>query len=418
MKKITFLAVIFCLFGLVNIANAQIVNIPDANFKAALVGNSSINTNGDGEIQVSEATTFNGAINVSNKYIADLTGIEAFTALDSLNFFNNSLTSLDISANTALIYLNTTSNQLTSLDVSAITDLTYLYCGGNQLTSLDVSANTALALFVYDSNQLTTLNVSANTALTYLSGGDNLLTSLDVSANIALTYFRCWGNQLTSLDVSSNTALTYLDCAGNQLTSLDVSSNTALTGLECTGNQLISLNVSANTALTYLRCEGNQLTSLDVSANTALTDLYCGSNQLTSLNVKNGNNNNMHFYANSNPNLSCINVDNATWSTTNWTGIDAGAYFSENCYSGISTLINTTEIKTYPNPTTGKLAVSLSNANISTIEIFNLIGEKIYAQNVNQEKSIEIDISNTSGGIYFLKVSDGVKVYTSKIVLQ
>ena len=33
----------------------QNVNIPDANFKAYLVGESDINTNGDSEIQVSEA---------------------------------------------------------------------------------------------------------------------------------------------------------------------------------------------------------------------------------------------------------------------------------------------------------------------------------------------------------------------------
>jgi hypothetical protein len=39
---------------------AQIVHIPDANFKAALVGNSSINTNGDDEIQVSEAEAYDG----------------------------------------------------------------------------------------------------------------------------------------------------------------------------------------------------------------------------------------------------------------------------------------------------------------------------------------------------------------------
>ena len=35
---------------------AQNVNIPDANFKAYLVGNTSINTNLDSEIQVTEAS--------------------------------------------------------------------------------------------------------------------------------------------------------------------------------------------------------------------------------------------------------------------------------------------------------------------------------------------------------------------------
>ena len=38
---------------------APIVNIPDANFKAALVGNNAINTNLDSEIQVSEAAAYN-----------------------------------------------------------------------------------------------------------------------------------------------------------------------------------------------------------------------------------------------------------------------------------------------------------------------------------------------------------------------
>jgi len=53
----------------------QNVNIPDTNFKAWLVGNNLINTNGDTEIQVSEATAFSGTINCSNMNISDLTGI-------------------------------------------------------------------------------------------------------------------------------------------------------------------------------------------------------------------------------------------------------------------------------------------------------------------------------------------------------
>ena len=44
----------------------QNVNIPDANFKAYLVGNAAINTNGDTEIQVSEAAAFNGIIACNN----------------------------------------------------------------------------------------------------------------------------------------------------------------------------------------------------------------------------------------------------------------------------------------------------------------------------------------------------------------
>ena len=41
---------------------AQNVNIPDANFKSYLIGNTAINTNADTVIQVSEATAFTGTI--------------------------------------------------------------------------------------------------------------------------------------------------------------------------------------------------------------------------------------------------------------------------------------------------------------------------------------------------------------------
>ena len=52
------------------------INIPDTNFKNYLVGNASINTNGDTEIQCTEATAFTGTINVTSSGISNLTGIE------------------------------------------------------------------------------------------------------------------------------------------------------------------------------------------------------------------------------------------------------------------------------------------------------------------------------------------------------
>ena len=156
------------------------VNIPDANFKASLVGNSVINTNGDTEIQVSEAAAFGGGINCGSLGISDLTGIESFTALTVLACYDNQLTSLDVSNNAAL---------------------TQLACYDNQLTSLDVSNNAALTYLNFQMNQLTSLDVSQNTALVVLYCDNNLLTSLDVSQNTALTILWCSANQLTSLNV-------------------------------------------------------------------------------------------------------------------------------------------------------------------------------------------------------------------------
>ena len=268
----------------------QNVNIPDANFKAYLVGNIAINTNGDTEIQLSEATAFNGGIYCDFMNISDLTGIEAFT----------NLTVVECSE-----------NQITSIDLSANTDLTSIYCRDNQLTSIDVSQN--LALFGLDCgiNQLTSLNVSANTALINLDCGENQITTLDLSQNAALSYLECWVNQLTSLDLSNNTALTTLYCEQNQLTSIDVSNSIYLEAFSCVNNLLTSLDVSANTALKFFGFHNNQLTSLD---------------------VRNGNNTNLiYFNGTSNPNLTCINVDDVFYSTTIWANIDPQHYFSTNC---------------------------------------------------------------------------------------
>ena len=309
-------------------AYAQNVNIPDANFKAALVANASINTNMDTEIQVIEASVFNGAINVSQLNITDLTGIEEFVALDYLDCRGNYISGLDVSANIALTYLDCSGNYLgfdggndyvyylDTLDVSANIAITILKCNNNGLLSLNTTGLTALTyidcsfnsrLYIAESPKAATvlyhsssplLNFSSNTALTYLNCSSNALSSLDVSENTALTYLDCsnynWsedgimvedGVTLSSLNLSANTELTYLNCIGNVLSSLDVSTCTALTFLDCSYNQLTSLDVSANTELTYLNCIGNVLSSLDVSTCTALTFLDCSYNQLTSLDV-------------------------------------------------------------------------------------------------------------------------------------
>ena len=123
----------------------QNVNIPDANFKAYLVGNPEINKNGDTEIQVSEAGSYMWDIDITGyRFVSDLTGVEAFTALTELYLEDIQLTSLDISKNIALTVLNCDNNQLTSLDISKNIALTVLSCDNNQLTSLDVSKNSTL----------------------------------------------------------------------------------------------------------------------------------------------------------------------------------------------------------------------------------------------------------------------------------
>ena len=117
----------------------QPVNIPDVNFKAYLIGNTSINTNGDTEIQVSEANLFNGAIYCNNMNISDLTGIEYFINLTDLSCSYNQLTNLDVTQNYILENLYCENNNLTFIDLSSQTSFINLYLSGNQLSSLDLT---------------------------------------------------------------------------------------------------------------------------------------------------------------------------------------------------------------------------------------------------------------------------------------
>jgi len=302
MKKIILTFSVFAILCLPLFS--QIVNIPDTNFLNALI-DLGLDINDDQQISYAECESIT-SLNVSVKQISDLTGIEAFVNLDSLDCNNNYLTALDVSNNTALTSLICYTNELTSLDVSENLSLAKLSCSVNQLTSLDVSTNveltslgvgvndllnldvsnnTSLELLYCNGNQLEVLDVSSNTALERLGCYDNQLVSLDLSNNSALTRLLCFGNQIASLDVSNNTVLSEIDCFENHLTSLDLSDNVALTALDANNNQLTSLDLSNNTAITYLYVSTNQLSSLNVSENSAIVELFCNDNLLTNLDV-------------------------------------------------------------------------------------------------------------------------------------
>ena len=415
--------------------NAQNVNIPDANFKAYLVGNTSINTNLDTEIQVTEASSYTGQIVCPGMNIADLTGIEAFTQVQVLDCYFNQLTSLDLSSNTAMAHVQAQNNQITSINVSTCTQLLTLICSANLLTTIDVSNNISLSDFRCHTNQLTGLNLTNNTALQFLYANDNLMTSINLSSNTLLNELRLHNNPLTSIDLSTNINLVNLQILNTQITSIDLSNNIALTHLLINNNQISSLDLSNNPALYYLQCNNCILTSLDLSANTSILYVYANANQITdidlsnhpnlyhldcqdnnlsSLKIDNGNNAAMaYFWAINNPNLECIQVDNAATSTTNWSSfIDATAVFSEDCATvGIKEEIENT-ISIYPNPAQNTVTVQTNN-KISGIEIYSIEGKL-----VQTETNSTFSVANLPNGIYILKVKTASGITVSRLVKE
>ena len=236
------------------------------------------------------------------------------------------------------------------------------------------------------------------------------------TANISgITHLDVNNKNITSLTgIEDFIALTKLWCFENQLTSLDVSSNTALTDLYCRNNQLISLDVSNNTALEFLYSSNNQLISLDVRATNGLEILHCFNNQLTSLDVRNGNNPAIFFNSTNNPNLTCIYVDDADWSTANWTDIDPASTFVNNeaeCALSIGDNAFELDVSIYPNPTDNYLFIE-GNKNPISISVYNLLGVEV----ITKSTTNKINVSELSKGIYIIKISDGKNLINKKFV--
>ncbi|WP_409025092.1 leucine-rich repeat domain-containing protein, partial [Flavobacterium sp.] len=298
MKKIYFLLISLCLFTSVN---AQIINFPDANFKAKLleaspsnnisqnlsVVNFKIDANNNGEIEVSEAEQVS-ALQIPYSSIISLDGISNFSNLTYLDCSQNQLSTLNLSNNSLLTDLQCYYNQLTSLNVSGNTSLENLNCYNNQLIYLSVSNNSLLKYLQCLNNQLTNLDLSNNTALIFLSCDQNQLYGLNLTNNTSLITLYCRNNQLTSLNLGNNTIVNTVKCDFNQLTSLNVNNNISLLELNCSNNQLTNLDFSNNRYLYALECSSNQLTSLDLSNNKELSFLNCNFNQLNNLFIKNG----------------------------------------------------------------------------------------------------------------------------------
>jgi hypothetical protein len=115
-------------------------------------------------------------------------------------------------------------------------------------------------------------------------------------------------------------ALEILHCNQSSLRSINITNSVALQELQVYTNRLTNLDMTTNIALTELYVYENDLTSLDLSANPNITTLDVSFNALHTLNVQNGTNTNItSFNAQGNDNLFCVLVDDASYSTTNWT---------------------------------------------------------------------------------------------------
>ena len=280
MKKLfTLFALVLCLTNL----KAQFVTIPDANFVTWLQTNVASAMIGNQMDTTSLAVTLKAKVFVENLGITDLTGIQYFDSLKTLDCGNGDPA------------LTTNSNTISSLPNLPST-LDTLICGRNAITSLPILPITLKDLRCY-SNQLTSLPLLPN-GLRDLDCSFNPITNLPSLPNTLLN-INCAGNSLSNILILPNSLIT-LNCSFNQLTNLPILPN-SMTELYCGYNQLSTItslpdslkyfecyynsltNISyLPSTLIYMDCLNNLLSSIPSLPNTLLL-LSCSNNQLTSL---------------------------------------------------------------------------------------------------------------------------------------
>lgn len=320
--------------------------IPDVNFEDKLIA-LNIDTDGKNGKVLTEDIASIITLDLSNSSISDLTGIQDFAALETLNCSTNLLTNLDLSSNKKLTVLNCSANQLTNLNSVENSLLTDLNCSSNLITALDLTANKKLTVLNCSTNQLTALDIAALPLLTSLNCSYNTITSLDITANPALITIDFSNNALNSLNLKNgfntnldwfnvnftkNPALSCIqvdnaqysndnwngkldqtsyfteDCTAftlipdsnfeDKLIELKIdidgkngkvltSSISKVTDLNVQLSEISDLTgIEGFTALEYLNCQFNTLSSLNLSQNSKLIELYCHGNTLTALDLQ------------------------------------------------------------------------------------------------------------------------------------
>ncbi|WP_440879560.1 leucine-rich repeat domain-containing protein [Tenacibaculum sp. C7A-26P2] len=241
------------------------IDIPDVNFKKYLL-QSSINQNNDNEITNIEALKFVN-LDISNKNIKSLEGIQEFSNLKYLDFSGNKVRHTDLSLNQKLQILVCDNNDLIYLEIKHNANLKYLSCSGNKLRLLKLPSSEYLRFLKLSNNRLRNLNIAELPELETIHISNNMLRFLDMSNNLKIKSVLCNNNEITNLDTSNNEELKYLSCANNKIEILDIRPNKNLNVLNCENNELKTLKI-------YFQGHGSNLNTLKTKSNRSLYEIH------------------------------------------------------------------------------------------------------------------------------------------------
>jgi len=355
----------FILAFTITLSQAQTINFTDINFKNALLAHvPNIDTNFDNEIEVSEAQAI-FELDVSDRTIVSIDGIENFINLSSFKCNNNYLVSLTgLNSLPSLITLECNNNQLTSID--GILNFNTIYsidCSNNpNITSVDLSQYVNLNIFDCSFNNLTSIDISQNSLLWSLNCRDNSLTTIDISNNFELQQLNVQGNQLTSL---------YLKNGNEQL----LVSNNLYFGLNPDIEYICIDDFGVDAIIGGLITYGYGFGQ----AHSGMVNSYCtfvpggGNYVITGQNTYDANNDGCDVTDDSIPNLNLSITDGTA--TGNLISNDSGMY-SVAVLTGVYTV--TPQLESYFTSTPANIVVEFPTATSPSIQDFCITSNGIF----------------------------------------
>ncbi len=84
---------------------------------------------------------------------------------------------------------------------------------------------------------------------------------------------------------------------------------------------------------------------------------------------------------------------------------------------GVNEINLENSISVFPNPSTGKFTVQSQSVKITSLEIYNVLGEMVYSKQATRTQENEIDISSEPEGVYFVRARTSEGVVSKKILV-
>lgn len=75
------------------------------------------------------------------------------------------------------------------------------------------------------------------------------------------------------------------------------------------------------------------------------------------------------------------------------------------------------QFSVYPNPTNNIVNIELKNSNIETVQVNDVLGKSVFSKNAGSTHA-QVDLSNLSNGVYFIKVTAAGAQQTFKIIKE